>query len=155
MNNPKQIFTQEGYDKIVSEIEERETTTRTKIADEIEKARQQGDLSENAAYKASIEAKEFNENRINQLRELLANAEVSSNSFSGVVDLGRKVTIQKVDGGGDIEYIIVGHNEANPTERKISLDSPLGKSLSGKKKGDKVTVNTPGGSVEFVIKNIK
>lgn len=155
MNSPKQIFTQEGYDKIIEEIEERETNTRTKIADEIEKARQQGDLSENAAYKAAIESKEFNENRINQLRELLANAEISSNSFSGVVDLGRKVTIQRTDGGADVEYTIVGHNEADPSERKISLDSPLGKSLSGKKKGDKVTVSTPGGSVDFVIKDIK
>ena len=63
MNNPKQIFTQEGYDKILTEIEEREIVVRKNIADEIEKARQQGDLSENAAYKASIEAKEFNENR--------------------------------------------------------------------------------------------
>lgn len=155
MNNPKQIFTQEGYDKILTEIEEREIVVRKNIADEIEKARQQGDLSENAAYKASIEAKEFNENRINQLRELLTNAEISSNTNSGVVDLGRKVTIQKSEGGHDVEYIIVGHNEADPGERKISLDSPLGKSLAGKKKGDKVTVNTPGGSIDFVIKNIK
>jgi len=155
MNNPKQIFTQEGYDKIVSEIEERETIVRTKIADEIEKARQQGDLSENAAYKSAIESKEFNENRINQLKELLSNAEISTKSNSGVVDLGRRVTIQKSDGGADVEYIIVGHNEADPTERKISLDSPLGKSLSGKKKGDKVTVPTPVGSVDFVIKSIK
>ncbi|HRP36564.1 MAG TPA: transcription elongation factor GreA, partial [Candidatus Dojkabacteria bacterium] len=68
---------------------------RTKIADEIEKARQQGDLSENAAYKSAIESKEFNENRINQLKELLSNAEISTKSNSGVVDLGRRVTIQK------------------------------------------------------------
>lgn len=155
MNNPKQIFTQEGYDKIIEEIEERETTIRSKIADEIEKARQQGDLSENAAYKAAIESKEFNENRINQLKELLVNAEIASSQNLGMVDLGRKVTIQKSNGGDPIEYIIVGHNEANPTERKISLDSPLGMSLSGKRKGDVVSVNTPGGTVDFVIVDIK
>ena len=154
MTNPKQIFTKEGYTKIIEEIKERETIIRVKIADEIEKARQQGDLSENAAYKASIEAKEFNENRITQLKEQLTNAEVMTNNNMNKVGIGRKVKIKQNTETVETEYLIVGHNEADPLEKKISLDSPLGKALENKKVGDTASVSTPGGVNDFIIVSI-
>lgn len=155
MNNPKQIVTKEGYEKILSEIEERETVIREKIADDIEKARQQGDLSENAAYKAAIEAKEFNESRIDLLREQMNNSEIIETDKSSKVGIGKTVKIENVANTTQIEYQIVGHNEADPSQRKISLDSPIGKALVDKIVGDKVLVATPGGEVEFIIKTVK
>lgn len=154
MNNPKQIVTKEGYEKILREIEERETTVREKIANDIEKARQQGDLSENAAYKAAIEAKEFNENQISILKEQLSNSEVIKTSSTAIVGIGKTVEVENPANKTRVKYQIVGHNEADPTLRKISLDSPIGQALAGKKVGEKAEVETPGGLLEFIIKAI-
>jgi len=154
MNNQKQIVTKEGYAKIVAEIEERESIVRVRIADDIEKARQQGDLSENAAYKAAIEAKEFNENKISLLKEQLNNSEIIKESRASVVGIGKTVEVENIANGTKIQYQIVGHNEADPVLRKISLDSPIGQALVGKKAGDKAVVNTPGGELEFSIKTV-
>lgn len=155
MANEKQIITQEGYDKIVSEIEDRETVVREKIADEIERAREQGDLSENSAYKAAMEAKELNENQISDLKELLANSEVAKSSAKGKIGLGASVTLKNKSDGKTIKYTLVGNNEADPTERKISLDSPIGKNITGKDVGDEVNVQTPGGELQFIIMSIE
>lgn len=154
MNADKQIITQEGYDKMVDEITERETVIREKIADDIEHAREQGDLSENSAYKAAMEAKEFNENQISILKENLAKSEVSKTSSKGRIGLGAKVTLENKTNGNKVEYQLVGNNEADPVERKISLESPIGKVIEGRDVGDIVKVTTPGGEVEFIIKNI-
>lgn len=154
MNADKQIITQEGYDKMVDEITERETVIREKIADDIEHAREQGDLSENSAYKAAMEAKEFNENQISILKENLAKSEVSKTSSKGKIGLGAKVTLENKTNGNKVEYQLVGNNEADPVERKISLESPIGKVIEGRDVGDIVKVTTPGGEVEFIIKNI-
>lgn len=150
----KQKVTKEGYSKIVREIEEREGITRKEIADEIDKARQQGDLSENAAYKAAIEAKEFNENKIEQLKEQLANSEIIEWNNLSTVGIGKKVELENSSNKNTVVYTIVGHNEADPIMRKISLDSPIGEAIVGKKVGDKVTVNTPSGEIVFTIKKI-
>lgn len=154
MSKQKQIVTKEGYAKIISEIEERENITRVKIADDIEKARQQGDLSENAAYKSAIEAKEFNENKISLLKEQLTNSEVIQESRGATVGIGKVVRVVNLTNNIETEYTIVGHNEADPTSHKISLDSPIGISLVGKKVGDIVIVNTPGGEIRFNIKSV-
>lgn len=155
MDNIKQDFTQEGYNKILSEIEEREQTIRKNIADDIERARQQGDLSENSAYKAAIEAKEFNETRISLLKEQIRNAEIIKTSMQAVVGLGKKVVLKKTEDGKKTTYFIVGQNEADPSQRKISLNSPLGAAMTGKQKGDQVSVITPAGEVEFIIDSIE
>lgn len=154
MSKQKQIVTKEGYAKILSEIEERENITRVKIADDIEKARQQGDLSENAAYKSAIEAKEFNENKISLLKEQLTNSEIIQESKGTTIGIGKIVRVVNLANNIETEYTIVGHNEADPTLRKISLDSPIGVSLVGKKVGDVAIVNTPGGEIRFNIKSV-
>ena len=153
--NQKQVITQKGYDKLLKEIEERETITRRKIADDIEKARQQGDLSENAAYKAALEAKEFNEVQITVLRDSLANSEIISHKDNGKVGIGSHVNLERKTDRIKITYNIVGHNEADPLQGKITLDSPVGSALEGSKVGEIVTVKTPSGDIEYIIISIE
>ena len=153
--NQKQVLTQKGYDKLVKEIEERETVTRKSIADDIEKARQQGDLSENAAYKAALEAKEFNEVRITTLRDSLANSEIISHKDNGKVGIGSHLKLERKTDRIKISYNIVGHNEADPLQGKITLDSPVGSALEGSKVGDTVSVKTPSGDIEYIIISIE
>jgi len=153
--NQKQVLTQKGYDKLVKEIEERETITRKNIADDIEKARQQGDLSENAAYKAALEAKEFNEVRIVTLKDSLSNSEIISHKDNGTVGIGSHVKLERKTDKMKINYNIVGHNEADPLQGKITLDSPVGSALEGSKIGDTVSVKTPSGDIEYIIISVE
>ncbi len=154
-DSQKQVLTQEGYEKLVKEIEEREGGLRNKIADDIERARQQGDLSENAAYKAALEAKEFNEVRISDLKELLANSSIASRHIQGIVGVGSEIELERRLDKARIKYFIVGHNEANPREGKITLDSPVGSALEGAKLGEYVQVKTPAGVTEYLIVSLK
>jgi len=155
MADDKILLTQDGLDDLKAELEERITVTRKKIADEIDAARQQGDLSENAAYKSAMESKEFNENRIAKLEDMIKNAEVTKKSSKGAgVAVGTTVILE-TDSGSKQEFQIVGQSEADPAERKISLDSPIGAALKAKKEGDTVTVDLPAGEVEFKIVTIK
>ncbi|MBW7953615.1 MAG: transcription elongation factor GreA [Candidatus Dojkabacteria bacterium] len=151
---PKLLLTQEGFDELEKELNERISVTRNKIADDIDHARQQGDLSENAAYKAAMEAKEFNENRIAKIEDMLKNAEISVASKGKKVDIGKTVTLVIKGDSKPIEFQIVGHSEADPAQRKISPESPIGSALMGKKEGDKVLVELPAGSVEYLIKKV-
>lgn len=148
-------LTKEGLLELEKELEDRKTVIRTEIADEIDKARQQGDLSENAAYKAALEKKEFNDNRISKLEEMLVNVEIISTSGkSSKIGLGSKVEIENKSSGSKSTYTLVGHNEANPAEGRISSDSPIGVALMNKSKGDTVKVNLPSGEVLYEIKSI-
>jgi transcription elongation factor GreA len=116
----------------------------------------QGDLKENADYHDAKEQQAFLEGRINYLENILRSAVIISNDgTTDVVSLGSAVTI--VEEGGDEEetYTIVGAAEANPREGKISNESPIGSTLLGRKKGEKVKVKTPGGETVFKIKRIK
>lgn len=148
-------LTKDGLLELEKELEDRKTVIRTEIADEIDKARQQGDLSENAAYKAALEKKEFNDTRIAKLEEMLVNVEIISTSGkSGKIGLGSKVEIENKSTGSKSVYTLVGHNEANPAEGRISSDSPIGVALMDKSKGDTVKVNLPSGEVLYEIKSI-
>jgi len=149
-----QIISQEGYDKLKRELEERTTTKRQEIATRIEAAKDLGDLSENAEYAEAKDEQAFNDGRIAELTALLKNLTIVQNhGEKDKVSMGSRVTVKT---GDQIKkYIIVSFNEANPGEGKISNESPTGVAFSNKKKGDKVTVVTPKGQVEYEILEIE
>lgn len=149
-----QIISQEGYDKLKNELEYITTKRRLEIAQRIEKAKELGDLSENAEYAEAKDEQAFNEGRVAELSALLKNVTVVSNGSSkDAVGMGSTVTAKS--NGAEKVYTIVSFNEADPVNGKISNESPLGSAFLDKKKGDTVVVETPGGKVEYKIIEIK
>ncbi len=150
-------LTPEGLKKIKEELEWRINVRRPEIAKQIEAARKEGDLSENAGYDEAKYQAGMNEGRIMELQRKLKYA-VIINPDDGPADtvtLGRTVTIVDKAFGDEERYTIVGSAEANPSEGKISNESPIGSALMGKKVGDVVTVQTPGGEIVFEIIDIQ
>ena len=149
-----QIITPEGYEKLQTELESRKTIKRQEVAQRIESAKELGDLSENAEYTDAKEGQAFNEGRIVELTTLLKNLTIVENhSSNGKVSMGSTIEVEK--DGIKKEFTIVSFNEANPTEGKISNESPLGMTFLDKSKGDKVIVNTPKGEAIYRILKIK
>ena len=150
------IITPEGLQKLEQELEYLKVTGRKDIAEKIKIARGFGDLSENAEYDAAKDAQAAMEKRIGELEEMLKNAQVVNVNEVGtdVVSILSKVKVYDVDMEEEETYTIVGTTEADPDENKISDESPIGTALLGKKQGDVVTVETPGGSFELKILEI-
>lgn len=149
----KIYLTTQGLAKAKEELDFLIHTKRKEIVLRIERAKELGDLSENAEYNSAKEEQGFTEGRIAELDHLLKNAEVvSNNGPAGIVRVGSKVKV-KVE-GVDKEYEVVGANEADPLAGKISNESPLGQALIGHKKEDKFTVKAPRGPKEYEIINI-
>jgi transcription elongation factor GreA len=148
----QQIISEEGFQKLEEELHQLSTTKRREIADRIEKAKELGDLSENAEYADAKEAQAFNEGRISEISNLLKNLTVVQGGQGGEVGMGSKVTVE-VDGTKK-EYTIVSFNEADPLTGRISNESPMGVAFSGKKVGDKVTVQTPKGTMTYIVSKI-
>jgi transcription elongation factor GreA len=150
-----QIITPEGYKKIKEELELLTKIKRREIADRIEKAKDLGDLSENAEYSEAKDAQALNEGRILELSNTLKNVTIvdSLNNDKGKIDMGSVVKV--VFNGQEKEYEIVSFNEADPLSGKISNESPLGMAFLNKKKGDEVMVETPRGEVKYKILNVK
>lgn len=149
----EQIITQEGYDKLQDELTNLSTIKRREIAERIERAKDLGDLSENAEYSEAKDAQALNEGRILELTNTLKNVTVVANhAGKEEVTMGSQVTV-KCD-GKDKQYTIVSFNEADPINGKISNESPLGVAFLGKKKGAVVSVETPRGLVEYKIVKI-
>lgn len=149
-----QIISQEGYDKLKKELDLLTTTKRREIADRIQKAKDMGDLSENAEYSEAKDAQAFNEGRISEISQMLKTLTVVQNgNGNGGVGMGSVVTVEV--NGIKKEYTIVSFNEADPMAGKISNESPLGKSFLNKKKGEVVVVSTPKGEMEYKIVDIK
>jgi transcription elongation factor GreA len=149
-----QIISKEGYEKLEKEIEYLSTIRRKEIADRIQKAKDMGDLSENAEYLEAKDEQAYNEGRIAELKAMLKNLTVVENGGGKEeIGMGSKITVKV----GDKEkvYTIVSFNEVDPLEGKISNESPLGKAFLGKKEGDKVKVETPKGEVEYEILRIE
>lgn len=148
----KNLVTKDGLAELENELNNRKTVVRDQIATEIEKAREQGDLSENAAYKSAMENKEYNENRISQLEVLLSETEVvADNGKKNIVTLGSKAKILNETTGREITYEVVGQTEADPANGKISIVSPLGVAMNGKKRNERFTFTTPGGENVYKI----
>lgn len=148
-----QIITKEGYEKLEKELEYLKTIKRREIADRIQKAKDMGDLSENAEYSEAKDEQALNEGRIIELGNTLKNLTIVENGAAkGKVGMGSIITA-KIN-GNEKEFTIVSFNEADPMEGKISNESPLGKAFLDAKKGDKVKVETPRGEVEYEILKI-
>lgn len=147
---PDQIISQEGYNKLKQELEDLINIKRKEIAKRIESAKELGDLSENAEYHEAKEAQAFNEGRIAEITAILKNVTVvEGGGDKNEVAMGSKITVKS--NGEKKDFEIVSFNEVDPQEGKISNESPLGMAFIGKKKGDKVTVATPKGEVEYQI----
>ena len=149
-----QIISQDGYEKLKKELDFLSTIRRREIADRIEKAKELGDLSENAEYADAKEAQAFNDGRISEIKALLKNLTVVENGNHGdTVGMGSIVTVKTQN--IEKKYTIVSFNEVDPEEGKISNESPLGRSFIGKKKEDIVKVYTPKGEMEYIITKIE
>ncbi|MFL5930056.1 MAG: transcription elongation factor GreA [Gaiellaceae bacterium] len=152
------ILTPEGYKKLKAEIELLSTERRREVADRIRVARQFGDIAENAEYDDAKNDQMLLEHRIARLEEQLRNARVIEKKeiSSDVVSVGSTVRLRDVDAKQTVEYHIVGSVEANPSEYKLSNESPVGKAILGHKKGETVDVTTPRGArLKYKILEIK
>ncbi len=149
-------MTKEGYDKLVEQIEHLKVKERKRIAKAIAEAREKGDLSENAEYHAAKDEQGMLEMKINELDKRLANARILDESAvdTSKASILTNVTIKNVKNNFKVTYKLVSESEANIKEKKISVDSPIGKGLLGKKKGDIVEIQTPGGLLNFEILDI-
>ena len=152
------ILTPEGYKKLKAEIELLSTEKRREVAERIRVARQFGDIAENAEYDDAKNDQMLLEHRISRLEEQLRNARVIEKKeiSSDVVSVGSTVRLRDVDAKQTVEYHIVGSAEANPSESKLSNESPVGKAIMGHKKGETVEVLTPRGArLKYKILEIK
>lgn len=149
-----QIISQEGYDKLKKELEYLKNTKRREIANRIQKAKDMGDLSENAEYSEAKDAQAFNDGRIAELSMMLKSLTVVQNgNVKGIISMGSKV-LAKVN-NQERKFTIVSFNEADPANGKVSNESPLGRAFLNKKQGEKVIVHTPKGEMEYEIINVK
>ena len=146
-------YTEEGLQKLKTELHHLETVERPNSIKAIAEARDKGDLSENAEYDAAREAQGLLEHKIAKLKDILANARLVDESQLDLskVSILTKVKIKNLKNGAFMQYTIVAENEANLKEMKISIDSPIGKGLLGKKVGDKVDITVPAGVIPFEI----
>ena len=151
------ILTPEGYEKLKSEIEHLSTQKRREVAERIRIAREFGDIAENAEYDDAKNEQMLLEHRIATLEERLRHARVidKKDIAKDVVSVGSHVKLRDVDAKKTFEYRIVGSAEANPAENKLSNESPVGKAIIGKKKGETVEVAAPRGTLKYKILEIK
>ena len=151
------ILTPEGYEKLKKEIEVLQTERRREVAERIRIAREFGDIAENAEYDDAKNEQAMLEHKINQLEDRLLTARVITKReiSKDTVSVGARVTIRDIAARKSFEYRIVGSAEANPAENKLSNESPVGKAIMGKKKGDVVEVAAPRGAIKFKILEIK
>ena len=154
----KQIFTKDSFEKLEAELEELKVVRRKDIAQKIKEAREQGDLSENAEYDAAKDEQRDIETRIEELENIIKNAEVIDEStidFSKI-HVGSVVTVKERTGAKrEITYKIVDTSEVNSREKKISYESPIGKALMGKEAGVNIDIETPGGVVKYKITKVE
>lgn len=150
-----EYLSKEGFAKLKAELENLKTAKRKEIAERLEYAKGLGDLSENSEYHEAKEAQMENERRIAEIEDLLARSVVVTGaSNKNEVSMGSTVVLNRGDSPDPLRFNLVGSEEADPAQSKISYESPLGKSLLGKKKGDEVSVLAPRGEVKYKILDI-
>lgn len=149
-------MTLEGKAKLEAELEELKVVKRKEIIERIKIARSYGDLSENSEYDAAKDEQAFVEGRITTIEKMIRFAEIIDDSHiqEDIVSLGREISFVEMPDGEEETYTIVGSAEADPMEFKISNDSPIAKALLGKKLGDIVTIETPGGAFDVKITKV-
>ena len=149
-------YTPEGLQNLKDQLNELKTVQRPAISQQIGEARDKGDLSENAEYDAAKEAQGILEMKISKLEAVISNARLidDSNIDNSKVYILSNVKIKNIANGMEIDYTLVAENEADLKARKISVESPIGKGLLGKSKGDIADIITPGGTMQFEIVEI-
>ena len=149
-------MTEEGYNRILAEINYLETVKRPEISAQIAEARDKGDLSENAEYDAAKDAQGMMEAKLAQLRNLISSARMIDESqvTTDVVQILNKVKIRNTKNNAVMCYTLVSDSEANLKEGKMAISTPIAKGLIGKKVGDKVDINVPSGMMSFEIMDI-
>ena len=152
----KEIFlTKNGIAEIAAELDDLKQNVRPEVISQIKEARAQGDLSENAEYHAARDRQGHVEARIKELEYIVDNATIIEEGKKDKVSIGSTVEIKYIDDDEVEEYSIVGSTEADPFENKISNESTIAIGIMCKKKGDKVTIESPNGSYEIEIVSIK
>ncbi len=147
------LLTEEGLKKLQDELRVLKEERRHEVIERIQEAVSHGDLSENADYAQAKEEQAFIEGRIQEIEEMIKNAQIIEPATNhNIVSIGSTVVAKIAD--KEVKYTIVGANEANPAQGKISNESLVGRALLGTKKGDKVPVETPSGKMEYEVINI-
>lgn len=151
------ILTPEGLRRLEEELDHLKTVRRKEVATRIKAAKEFGDLMENSEYEDAKNEQAFVEGRILQLEQMLRNAKVIDNHATppGQVAVGSTVRLKELASGDEITYMIVGSAEADPAKDKISDESPVGRALLGKRKGDGVEVSAPAGKMRYTVLQIK
>lgn len=153
------LVTKEGLKKLKDELEELKTVRRTEVAQRLKEAISYGDLSENSEYEEAKNEQAFVEGRILELEQKIKNAKIISErkliGHGKEIDIGSTVTVTNVTDGDESErYTIVGSTEADPLDHKISNESPLGKALLGRRKGENLAITSPSGIIEYEVVNV-
>ncbi|MDD5145488.1 MAG: transcription elongation factor GreA [Candidatus Pacebacteria bacterium] len=148
-----QYFTQEGLEKLKKDLKHLETVKRREVAEKLRHAVSFGDVSENAAYDDAKEAQGVLEGKISRLKGILATAKIAEKNGKKEIQVGSVVVV--CSNNKKEEYQIVGPEEADVLKGKISYQSPLGKNLLGKERGDSITLKTPSSAIEYEIKDVK
>lgn len=155
MEEKTEYLTKEKFNELAKQLEELKTVKRKEVAENLEYAKSLGDLSENAEYHEAREAQANIEDRIAKLEVILKSAVIMSSRHSDAVGIGSVVQIEKEKDKSKTKYKIVGSEEANLAELKLSIQSPLGAAMLGKKTGDHFKVATPGGAVDYRVIDIE
>lgn len=150
------VMTRKGYENLREKLRKMITVDRQEVIREIATAAAHGDLSENAEYDAAKEKQNFVEGKIKEIEQALARAKVidTDNLSSDRVVFGATVVLEDEDRGGEVTYQIVGVEEADVNQGRISISSPIARALIGKEEGDAVQVRTPGGIRNYSVMNI-
>lgn len=148
------LITEEGLEKLKVELKELLEVRRPEVISRIKGAKELGDLSENAEYSAAKDEQSFIEGRIQELEEVIKHAKIAENATArnGLINIGSSVKVL-VDGDED-SFEVVGPTESDPTKGKISIDSPVGKALLGRKAKDTVAVETPDGKIQYKVVSV-
>lgn len=155
MANKTIYLTEEGLEDLKKELEELKTVKRAEVIQALKEARALGDLSENAEYDAARNEQAIVEGRIKELEVMIENVEIISSENNGKVSIGSTVNLCYISDDEEEEYKIVGSQEADPFQNRISNESPLALALLGHKKGDIVTVDSPTGKYDVEILDVK
>ena len=154
MNTKTTYISKDGLEKLRAELDEMLAVRRPEIAQRIHDAKEHGDLSENAEYEDAKNEQAFVEGRIQALESMIKNATlIDAHTSTDHVQIGSSVTVS-IDGETQT-FLIVGSAEARPADGRISNESPVGRALLGKKKGDKVLVQVPAGAFTYTVKEIR
>ncbi|MBI5414429.1 transcription elongation factor GreA [Candidatus Peregrinibacteria bacterium] len=149
------LITEDGLSALKQELEFLTTEKRREVARRLKEAISYGDLSENSEYEEAKNEQAFIEGRILELEKKVKNAKIIASAKAGVARIGSTVVLSNSKTKEEEEYTIVGSTEADPMSARISNESPVGSAVLGKKKGDSIIVNAPGGKFEYVIMKLK